>query len=51
MNNLVDPSMFTPYLINATYYSHNFSSMGYVHVGEKLLKKDSIKARVDSPKP
>ena len=49
MNSLVDSSMFTPYLINANYYSHTFSSMGYVHVGKKWVKKDSVKARADSP--
>ena len=51
MNNLVHPSMFTPYLINATYYSHTFSSIGYMQVGEKWVKKDSVKAGVDSPEP
>ena len=51
MNSLVDPSMFTLYLINATYYSHTFSSIGYVQVGEKRVKKDSVKAGVDSPEP
>ena len=35
VNSFVDPSMLTPYLINATYYSYTFSSMGYVQVVEK----------------
>ena len=45
----VDLSFFTPSLINATYNFHTFSSTGYVKVGEKLVKKDSVKARADSP--
>ena len=49
VNSLVDLSIFTPYLINATYYSLTFSSMGYVQVGEKWVKKDSVKAWADSP--
>ena len=51
MNCFMDLSMFTPYLINATYDSHTFSSMGYVQVGEKWVKKDSVKALADSPEP
>ena len=51
MSSLVDPFMFTPTLINATYYYHTFSSIGYVQVGEKWVKKNSVKARSDSPEP
>ena len=51
MNSFVDPSMLTPYLINAPYYYHTFSSMGYVQVGEKWVKKDSVKGLEDSPEP
>ena len=51
VDSLVDLSMFTPSLINATYDSHTFSSMGYVQVGEKWVKMDSITARADSPEP
>ena len=43
--------MFTPYLINTTYDSHTNSSMGYVTVGEKWVKKDSVKGLADSPEP
>uniref|UniRef100_M1DZD0 Uncharacterized protein n=1 Tax=Solanum tuberosum TaxID=4113 RepID=M1DZD0_SOLTU len=43
--------MFTLVEINATYDSHTFSSMGYVQVGMKCVKKDSVKARVETTKP
>ena len=39
MDRLVDLSLFTPSLINATYDFHTFSSTGYVQVGEKLVKR------------
>jgi len=45
VDRLVDLSMFTPIVINATYDSYTFSSMGYVQVGDKWVKKDSVKAR------
>ena len=50
VDSLVDLSMFTPSLINATYDSHTFPSMEYVKNGKKWVKKDSLKARADSPK-
>jgi len=45
VDRIVDLSMFTPIVINATYDSYTFSSMGYVQVGDKWVKKDSVKAR------
>ena len=42
MDRLVDLSLFTPSLINATYDFHTFSSTGYVQVGEKLVKNDGV---------
>ena len=42
MDRIVDLSFFTPSLINATYDFHTFSSMGYVQVGEKLVKNDGV---------
>ena len=47
---LVDLSMFTPSLIDATNDSHTFCSMEYVKNGEMWVKKYSQKARADSPK-
>ncbi|KAG5615485.1 hypothetical protein H5410_015309 [Solanum commersonii] len=41
----VDLSMFNPVEINATFDSLTFSSMGYVHLGNKWVKKDSVKAK------
>ncbi|KAH0650519.1 hypothetical protein KY284_030431 [Solanum tuberosum] len=51
VDRLVDLSMFTPIVINATYESRTFCSMGYVQVGDKWVKKDSVKARTKTPKP
>ena len=48
VDRLVDLSLFTPSLINANYDSHTFSSMGYVNLGEKWVKKDSVRIL---PKP
>lgn len=47
----VDLSMFNPIEINATYDSLTFSSMGYVHLGNKWVKKDSVKAKIETVKP
>ncbi|KAH0712306.1 hypothetical protein KY289_008265 [Solanum tuberosum] len=44
-------SRFTPAVINATYDSRTFSSMGYVQVENKWVKKDSIKERAETSKP
>jgi len=51
VDRLVDLSMFTPIVINATYDSHTFSSMGYVQVENKWVKKVSVKARAKTSKP
>ncbi|KAG5595927.1 hypothetical protein H5410_037159 [Solanum commersonii] len=51
VNHLVDLSMFTHVVINATYDSRTFSSMGYAQVENKWVKKDSVKARVEGVKP
>uniref|UniRef100_M1DDU3 Uncharacterized protein n=1 Tax=Solanum tuberosum TaxID=4113 RepID=M1DDU3_SOLTU len=47
---LVDLSMFTPIVINASYDFRTFSSMGYVQVKDKWVKKDSFKARAETLK-
>ncbi|KAG5606433.1 hypothetical protein H5410_027925 [Solanum commersonii] len=51
VDRLVDLSMFKPIEISATYDSHTFSSMRYVQVGNKWVKKDSVQAKVDTSKP
>ncbi|KAH0693504.1 hypothetical protein KY285_020601 [Solanum tuberosum] len=51
VDKMVDLSMFTSIVINATYDSHTFSSMGYVEVGDRWVKKDSVQERVDTAKP
>ncbi|KAH0652789.1 hypothetical protein KY289_030467 [Solanum tuberosum] len=51
VDRLVDLSMFTHVVVNATYDSHTFSSMGYVQVENKWVKKDSVKDRSESIKP
>ncbi|KAG5606734.1 hypothetical protein H5410_028226 [Solanum commersonii] len=43
--------MFKPIEIIATYDSRTFSSMGYVEVGNRWVKKDSIRERADTTKP
>ncbi|KAH0639643.1 hypothetical protein KY285_036229 [Solanum tuberosum] len=48
---LVDISMFTPIVINATYDSRTFSSRGYMRVENKWIKKDSVKAIAETSKP
>ncbi|KAH0712180.1 hypothetical protein KY289_008139 [Solanum tuberosum] len=50
VDRLLDLSMFTPVCINATYDSRTFSSMGYVQVENKWVKKDSVKARAETSK-
>uniref|UniRef100_M0ZUX8 Uncharacterized protein n=1 Tax=Solanum tuberosum TaxID=4113 RepID=M0ZUX8_SOLTU len=51
VDRLVDLSMFTPVVINATYDSRTFSSMGYMQVENKWVKKDSVKARAKTSIP
>ncbi|KAH0669715.1 hypothetical protein KY285_023874 [Solanum tuberosum] len=51
VDRLVDLSMFKPIEISATYDSRTFSSMGYVEVGNRWVKKDSIRERVNTTKP
>jgi len=51
VDRLVDLSMFKPIEISATYDSRTFSSIGYVEVGNRWVKKDSIRERVDTTKP
>ncbi|KAH0776300.1 hypothetical protein KY290_007711 [Solanum tuberosum] len=48
---LVDLSMFTHVVINVTNNSRTFSSMGYVKVENKWVKKDSVKAIPEAVKP
>ncbi|KAH0650390.1 hypothetical protein KY284_030302 [Solanum tuberosum] len=51
VDRLVDLSMFTHVVVNATYDSRTFSSMGYVQVENKWVNKDSVKDRSESVKP
>ncbi|KAL3352282.1 hypothetical protein AABB24_020367 [Solanum stoloniferum] len=51
MDKLVDLSMFKPIEISATYDSHTFSSMGYVEVGNRWVKKDSVQEKTDIVRP
>ncbi|KAH0755142.1 hypothetical protein KY290_025412 [Solanum tuberosum] len=51
VDRLVDLSMFKPIEINATYDSRTFYNMGYVEVGDRWVKKDSVQERADTPKP
>ncbi|KAG5586670.1 hypothetical protein H5410_047104, partial [Solanum commersonii] len=51
VDRLVDLSMFTPIVINATYDSCTFSSRGYMQVENKWIKKDSVKIRAETSKP
>ncbi|KAK4718095.1 hypothetical protein R3W88_016433 [Solanum pinnatisectum] len=51
VDHLVDISMFTPVVINTTYDSRTFSSLGYVEVENNWVKKDSVKARAETIKP
>lgn len=50
VDSLVDLSKFKPVEIAATYDIRTFSSMGYVFVEKKWHKKESLKARIDTPK-
>ncbi|KAH0650273.1 hypothetical protein KY284_030185 [Solanum tuberosum] len=50
VDSLVDLSPFRPSLIDATYYTHTFSSMGYVLINNKWYKKESVQQRADAPK-
>ncbi|KAK4731092.1 hypothetical protein R3W88_024080 [Solanum pinnatisectum] len=51
VDRLIDLSSFTLIVINATYDSCTFSSMGYVQVENKWIKNDSVKARDEAFKP
>ncbi|KAG5615587.1 hypothetical protein H5410_015411 [Solanum commersonii] len=50
VDRLADLSMLTPVVINTTYDSNIFYSMGYVQVEEKWVKKEFVKARAESIK-
>ncbi|KAH0670729.1 hypothetical protein KY290_026127 [Solanum tuberosum] len=51
VNSLVDLSQFMPALIDATYDTRTFSSMGYVLINDKWYKKESVQQRADAPYP
>ncbi|KAG5630738.1 hypothetical protein H5410_002455 [Solanum commersonii] len=51
VDRLVDLFMFKPIEINATYDSRTFSSTGYMEVGDRWVKKDSVQERADTPNP
>ncbi|KAK4713827.1 hypothetical protein R3W88_019734 [Solanum pinnatisectum] len=51
VDRLIDLSMFKHIEISATYDSHTFFSMGYVEVGNRWVKKDSVQERADAAKP
>ncbi|KAH0773405.1 hypothetical protein KY290_010542 [Solanum tuberosum] len=51
VDRLIDLSIFKPIEISATYDSRTFSSMGYVEVGNKWVKKDSVQKFTDVAKP
>lgn len=46
---LVDLSKYRSVEVDATYDSRNFASMGYTLVDNKWHKKESLKARIDTP--
>ncbi|XP_027767740.1 uncharacterized protein LOC114074016 [Solanum pennellii] len=46
----VDPSPYIPTLIDATYDTRTFSSMGYVLINSKWYKNESVQQRADTPK-
>ncbi|KAH0665500.1 hypothetical protein KY290_027732 [Solanum tuberosum] len=50
VDSLVDLSKCMPALINATYETGTFSSMGFVHVNDKWYKKESVQSRADTPR-
>lgn len=50
MDKLIDLSIFKPNEISATYVSRTFSNMGYVEVGNRWVKKDSVQECVDAAK-
>lgn len=51
VDRLIDLSKYIPFVINATYNSRTFSSMGYVEVGNKWVKKDSVQEWAKADKP
>ncbi|KAG5571104.1 hypothetical protein H5410_060870 [Solanum commersonii] len=48
MERLVDLSMFKPIEISATYDSRTFSSMGYMEVGNRWVRKDSVQEKTNT---
>ncbi|KAH0712803.1 hypothetical protein KY290_008378 [Solanum tuberosum] len=50
VESLVDLSKYRPTLIDATYDTRIFSSMGYVLVNDKWYKKESVQSRADTPR-
>lgn len=51
VDRIIDLYKYRPILINATYDSLTFSSMGYAEVGNKWVKKDFVQERVEADKP
>ncbi|KAG5595789.1 hypothetical protein H5410_037021 [Solanum commersonii] len=50
VDSLVDLSPFRPSLIDTTYDTRTFSSMGYVLINNKWYKKESVQQRADASK-
>ncbi|KAH0658173.1 hypothetical protein KY289_026921 [Solanum tuberosum] len=50
VDSLVDLSKCMPALIDATYETGTFSSMGFVHVNDKWYEKESVQSRADTPR-
>ncbi|KAK4728754.1 hypothetical protein R3W88_021742 [Solanum pinnatisectum] len=50
VDSLVDLSPFRPSLIDATYDTRTFSSMGYVLINDKWYRKESVQQRANAPK-